>query len=109
MRSATLKLITNTFRTIIYLLQWSTWRRRHLQRAMTNHYRRRDWLVSILLVSILRVLVDRAFDVGLDELDLGKDLVGGRGPNERFARCQQCAGLQAASVWMRRGGRQEPG
>jgi SRSO17 transposase len=36
------KLITNTVRTIGYWLHWSTWRRRHQQRALTSHYRRRD-------------------------------------------------------------------
>jgi SRSO17 transposase len=35
------KLITNTARTISYWLHWSTWRRRHQQRARTSHYRRR--------------------------------------------------------------------
>jgi SRSO17 transposase len=35
------KLITNTARTISYWLHWSTWRRRHQQRALTSHYRRR--------------------------------------------------------------------
>jgi SRSO17 transposase len=35
------KLITNTVRTISYWLHWSTWRRRHQQRALTSHYRRR--------------------------------------------------------------------
>jgi uncharacterized membrane protein len=36
------KLITNTVRTVSYWLHWSTWRRRHQQRAMTSHYRRRE-------------------------------------------------------------------
>jgi SRSO17 transposase len=36
------KLITNTVRTISYWLHWSTWRRRHQQRALTSHYRRRE-------------------------------------------------------------------
>lgn len=35
------KLIINTVRTISYWLHWSTWRRRHQQRALTSHYRRR--------------------------------------------------------------------
>jgi hypothetical protein len=35
------KLITNTARAISYWLHWSTWRRRHQQRALTSHYRRR--------------------------------------------------------------------
>jgi len=36
------KLITNTVRTISYWLHWSTWRRRHQQRALTSHYKRRE-------------------------------------------------------------------
>jgi SRSO17 transposase len=36
------KLITNTTRTVTYWLHWSTWRRRHQQRALTSHYRRRE-------------------------------------------------------------------
>jgi hypothetical protein len=36
------KLITNTARTITYWLHWSAWRRRHQQRALTSHYRRRE-------------------------------------------------------------------
>jgi SRSO17 transposase len=36
------KLITNTVRTVSNWLHWSTWRRRHQQRAMTSHYRRRE-------------------------------------------------------------------
>ena len=36
------KLITSTVRTISYWLRWSTWRRRHQQRALTSHYKRRD-------------------------------------------------------------------
>jgi SRSO17 transposase len=36
------KLITNTVRTITYWLHWSAWRRRHQQRALTSHYRRRE-------------------------------------------------------------------
>jgi SRSO17 transposase len=35
------KLITNTVRTMTYWLHWSTWRRRHQQRALTSHYKRR--------------------------------------------------------------------
>jgi SRSO17 transposase len=35
------KLITNTVRSITYWLHWSTWRRKHQQRALTSHYRRR--------------------------------------------------------------------
>jgi SRSO17 transposase len=36
------KLITTTVRTITHWLHWSTWRRRHHQRALTSHYRRRE-------------------------------------------------------------------
>jgi SRSO17 transposase len=36
------KLITNTVHTISYWLHWSAWRRRHQQRALTSHYRRRE-------------------------------------------------------------------
>jgi SRSO17 transposase len=36
------KLITNTVHTISYWLQWSTWRRRHQQRALTSHYRQHE-------------------------------------------------------------------
>ena len=36
------KLITNTVHTISYWLHWSAWRRRHQQRALTSHYRRRS-------------------------------------------------------------------
>jgi SRSO17 transposase len=36
------KLITNTVHTISYWLHWSAWRRRHQQRALTSHYRRRN-------------------------------------------------------------------
>jgi hypothetical protein len=35
------KLITNTVHTISYWLHWSAWRRRHQQRALTSHYKRR--------------------------------------------------------------------
>ena len=35
------KLITSTVRPITHWLHWSTWRRRHQQRALTSHYRRR--------------------------------------------------------------------
>jgi hypothetical protein len=35
-------------------------------------------------MSLLRIVVDELLDVGLDELDLGEDLVGGGGPGERF-------------------------
>ena len=35
------KLITNTVRSVTYWLHWSAWRRRHQQRALTSHYRRR--------------------------------------------------------------------
>ena len=35
------KLITRRIRSISYWLHWSTWRRRHQQRALTSHYRRR--------------------------------------------------------------------
>jgi hypothetical protein len=35
------KLITNTVRTVSYWLRWSAWRRRHQQRALTSHYKRR--------------------------------------------------------------------
>jgi SRSO17 transposase len=35
------KLITNTVHTISHWLHWSTWRRRHQQRALTSHYKRR--------------------------------------------------------------------
>jgi len=40
------KLITNTTRTITYWLHWSTWRRRHQQRALTSHYRRRGHAIN---------------------------------------------------------------
>jgi hypothetical protein len=33
--------------------------------------------------ALLGVVVDELLDVGLDELDLGEDLVGGGGPGER--------------------------
>jgi SRSO17 transposase len=36
------KLITSTVRTNGYWLHWSAWRRRHQQRALTSHYRRRS-------------------------------------------------------------------
>jgi SRSO17 transposase len=36
------KLITNTVHAIGYWLHWSAWRRRHQQRALTSHYRRRS-------------------------------------------------------------------
>ncbi len=36
------KLITNTIRKLSYWLHWSQWRRRHQQRALTSHYKRRD-------------------------------------------------------------------
>jgi hypothetical protein len=36
------KLITKTVHTVGYWLHRSTWRRRHQQRALTSHYRRRD-------------------------------------------------------------------
>jgi SRSO17 transposase len=35
------KLITNMVRAISHWLHWSAWRRRHQQRALTSHYRRR--------------------------------------------------------------------
>jgi SRSO17 transposase len=35
------KLITNTIRGITHWLHWSAWRRRHQQRALISHYRRR--------------------------------------------------------------------
>jgi SRSO17 transposase len=35
------KLVTNTTRTISHWLHWSTWRRRHQQRALISHYQRR--------------------------------------------------------------------
>jgi SRSO17 transposase len=35
------KLISNTVRAISYWLHWSTWRRRHQQRSLTSHYKRR--------------------------------------------------------------------
>jgi SRSO17 transposase len=35
------KLITNTVHSITHWLHWSAWRRRHQQRALTSHYRRR--------------------------------------------------------------------
>jgi hypothetical protein len=41
-------------------------------------------LVSVILVSLLRVVVDQLFDVGLDDADFGEDLAGGGGPSERF-------------------------
>jgi hypothetical protein len=39
----------------------------------------------VILFALLGVVVDELLDVGLDELDLGQDLVGGGGPDERFA------------------------
>jgi hypothetical protein len=38
----------------------------------------------VILFSLLRVVRDELFDVGLDPADLGEDLVGGGGPDERF-------------------------
>src|SRR5262249_42339086 len=38
----------------------------------------------VTLVWLLRVVVDQALDVGLGEADLGEDLVGGGGPDERL-------------------------
>src|SRR5262249_40524562 len=38
----------------------------------------------VTLVGLLRVVVDQAFDVGLGDADLGQDLVGGGGPDERL-------------------------
>ena len=43
------KLITNTVRTISYWLHWSTWRRRHQQRALTSHYRQTRAPTSIVI------------------------------------------------------------
>jgi hypothetical protein len=37
----------------------------------------------VILLALLGVVVDELLDVGLDELDLGEDLVGGGGPGER--------------------------
>ena len=38
----------------------------------------------MILRYLLCVVVDEFLDVGLDKLNLGEDLVGGRGPGERF-------------------------
>jgi hypothetical protein len=40
--------------------------------------------VSRIPLFLLSVVVDEFLDVGLDEPDLGQNLVGGGGPNERF-------------------------
>jgi transposase len=51
----------------------------------------------VVLVSLLGVVVDELLDVGLDELDLGEDLLGGRGRRwQRAGIWQQIVtGLQA--------------
>ena len=38
----------------------------------------------MILVSLLGVVVDGFLDVGLDELHVGQDLVGGGGPGDRL-------------------------
>jgi hypothetical protein len=37
-----------------------------------------------MLSALLCVVLDEFLDVGLGDQDLGQDLVGGRGPDERF-------------------------
>jgi hypothetical protein len=45
----------------------------------------------VILVSLLGVVVDELPDVGLHELDLGEDLVGGGDPGERSGSAFQAA------------------
>jgi hypothetical protein len=49
----------------------------------------------VILFSLLRVVLDELFDGGLDPGDLGEDLVGCRGPDERLG-----VGVPQVSIWL---------
>jgi hypothetical protein len=51
----------------------------------------------VILLSLLCVVFDESLDVGLDDADLGEDLFGGGGPDERLRVGQAVSDIASAA------------